>query len=165
MRITVIGAGVIGLSCAFELSELGHTVTVVDGGATGAGGSAGNAGWITPFLSSPRAAPGAVRDAVRSFASTQGPAQMRPHLEPAFAAWVTQFLRASSSKRSARTTAALQAMPTVTGSAILTIPRLASLRLIDPIADSVQYPVMGANVRGTAKLGTFRTGGRPSVIH
>lgn len=53
-------------------------------------------------------------------------------------------------------TAALQAMPTVTGSAILTIPRLASLRLIDPIADSVQYPVMGAKGSGWQDLGWLK---------
>ncbi|TYL49898.1 FAD-dependent oxidoreductase [Nocardioides sp. BGMRC 2183] len=110
MRIAVVGAGVIGLSCAYELAELGHAVTVLDAGATGAQGSAGNAGWITPFLSAPRAAPGAVRDAVRSFASTEGPARIRPHLEPGFASWVFNFLRASSAERSARTTASLQAL-------------------------------------------------------
>lgn len=110
MKITVVGAGVVGLSCAYELSQLGHDVTVVDAGAAGAGASAGNAGWITPFLSTPRAAPGAVRDAVRSFTSTEGPARMRPHLEAGFASWVTQFLRASTRKRSAIATASLQAL-------------------------------------------------------
>lgn len=47
-------------------------------------------------------------DAVRSFTSADGFARMRPQVEPAFASWVTQFLVASSKKRSARTTAALQ---------------------------------------------------------
>ncbi|MFE3281227.1 NAD(P)/FAD-dependent oxidoreductase [Nocardia sp. NPDC059239] len=109
MNIVVIGAGIIGLSCGYELSEFGHDVTVVDAGVAGAGGSAGNAGWITPFLSSPRAAPGAVRDAVRSFTSTDGPARMRPHPELGFATWVINFLRASSKARSSRATASLQA--------------------------------------------------------
>lgn len=109
MKITVIGAGVVGLCCAYELSELGHVVTVVDAGAAGSAASAGNAGWISPFLSMPRAAPGAVRDAIRSFTSTEGPARMRPHIELGFASWVAKFLFASSKKRSARTTASLQA--------------------------------------------------------
>jgi D-amino-acid dehydrogenase len=108
MDITVIGAGVVGLSCAFELSELGHRVTVIDSGPIGAGASAGNAGWVTPFLSVPRAAPGAVRDALRSFTSTQGPARMWPHAEPGFASWVVQFLRASTRRRSGLATASLQ---------------------------------------------------------
>jgi D-amino-acid dehydrogenase len=110
MNITVVGAGVIGLSCAFELSELGHQITVIDAGATGAGGSAGNAGWITPFLSTPRAAPGAVRDAVRNFTRPEGAARMRPHVEPAFAGFLARFLRASNKDRSAQRTAALQSL-------------------------------------------------------
>jgi D-amino-acid dehydrogenase len=110
VNTTVIGAGVIGLSCAYELSQLGHTVTVIDAGSVGAAASAGNAGWITPFLSTPRAAPGAVGDALRSFTSTEGPARMRPHLEFGFASWVVQFLRASTKRRNAKGTAALQQM-------------------------------------------------------
>jgi D-amino-acid dehydrogenase len=109
VKITVVGAGVIGLSCAYELSSLGHEVTVIDAGAVGAAASAGNAGWVTPFLSTPRAAPGAVRDAICSFASPEGPARMRPHLEPGFASWVVQFLRASGKHPSGRSTASLQA--------------------------------------------------------
>lgn len=108
MRTTVVGAGVVGLSCAYELSEIGHRVTVVDAGTVGAAASAGNAGWVTPFLSTPRAAPGAVRDAVRSFTRTDGPARMRPHLEVGFAAWILRFLRASRKERDAAGAAALQ---------------------------------------------------------
>lgn len=110
MKTIVVGAGAIGLSCAYELSELGHDVTVVDAGPIGAEASAGNAGWVTPFLSTPRAAPGAVRDAVKSFTSTEGPARMRPHVEPGFATWIARFLQASTKKNSAKRTAALQAL-------------------------------------------------------
>lgn len=110
MKITVVGAGVIGLSCAYELSELGHKVTVVDAGAAGAGASAGNAGWVTPFLSIPRAAPGVVGDALRSFTSPDGPARMQPRLEPEFASWILQFLRASTKSRHARGMAALHGL-------------------------------------------------------
>jgi D-amino-acid dehydrogenase len=108
MTISVIGAGVVGLACAYELSELGQDVTVIDSDAVGAGASAGNAGWITPFLSTPRAAPGAVGDALRSFANPDGPARLRPHVEAGFATWVAAFVRASTAKRNAKGTAALQ---------------------------------------------------------
>ncbi len=110
MKTTVIGAGVIGLCCAYELAELGHDVTVIDAGAVGAEASAGNAGWITPFLSTPRAAPGAVGDAIRSFTSTEGPARMQPHAELGFATWIASFLRASTKRRNAHGTAALQGL-------------------------------------------------------
>lgn len=52
--------------------------------------------------------------------------------------------------------AALAAMPTVSGSAIITLPRLASLRLVDPIANSVEFPVMGVKGSGWQDLGWLR---------
>lgn len=110
MKTVIVGAGVIGLSCAYELAELGHEVAVVDSGAIGAGASAGNAGWVVPFLSTPRAAPGAVRDALKSFTSSEGPARMRPQLDAGFAGFVSRFLMASSKRPSAARTAALQSL-------------------------------------------------------
>ncbi|SJM71804.1 FAD-binding oxidoreductase [Gulosibacter sp. 10] len=104
----VIGAGAVGLACAFELAESGHPVTVLDAGRVGAAASAGNAGWVTPFLSTPRAAPGAVRQALQSFARPEGPARMRPHAEVGFARWIAQFLLATRKRSSDRATAALQ---------------------------------------------------------
>jgi D-amino-acid dehydrogenase len=73
MKAIVIGAGVTGLSCAYGLARRGVDVTVLDSGRIGAGTSAGNAGWVTPFLSAPKAAPGAVRQAVRGSLHSGGP--------------------------------------------------------------------------------------------
>lgn len=112
MRTTVIGAGVIGLSCAFELVERGHTVTIVDSGRAGAGSSAGNAGWVTPVLATPRANPSVIVDAARSVFSADGPARVRPHAEIGFARWTAGFLRASTARRNAAATAALQRLCT-----------------------------------------------------
>jgi D-amino-acid dehydrogenase len=95
MKTTVIGGGVIGLACAFELAQRGVEVTVVEASTVGAGASAGNAGWITPFLSTPRAAPGAIGDAARAMTQPGGPARIRPHLTPSFARWTLRFLLAS----------------------------------------------------------------------
>lgn len=47
MRITVLGAGIIGLACADELLRRGHDVTVVDP-APGSGASYAAAGMLTP---------------------------------------------------------------------------------------------------------------------
>lgn len=108
MRTTVIGGGVVGLSCAYELAHRGADVTLLEADVVGSGASAGNAGWITPFLSAPRAAPGAVGAAVRSAFKRGGPVRIRPHLEPAYAAWVLQFLRASRPAAHQRGLTALQ---------------------------------------------------------
>jgi glycine oxidase len=47
MKITIRGAGIIGLSCADELVRRGHTVTVVDP-APGSGASHAAAGMLAP---------------------------------------------------------------------------------------------------------------------
>ncbi|MGO4690159.1 NAD(P)/FAD-dependent oxidoreductase [Glaciibacter sp. 2TAF33] len=107
MSTIVVGAGAIGLSCAYELAELGEAVQVVDAAQLGAAASAGNAGWVTPFLSSPRAAPGAFGDAVRSLLTADGPLRMHPHIDPGFVSWSLRFLRASSRARHDRAVSAL----------------------------------------------------------
>lgn len=109
MKIVIVGGGVVGLSCAYELSERGHSLVVVDAGSLGMGASAGNAGWITPFLSAPRAAPGVFRDALRSFTSANSPARVTPHLEVDFLSWMFHFGLASSRRRYHVAASALQA--------------------------------------------------------
>ncbi len=95
MKVIVIGGGIIGLSCAYELAVRDAGVTVLDAGRMGDGASAANAGWVTPFLSAPRAAPGAVGDAMRGTLRTGGPARGHPHLDVGFLSWIARFLRAS----------------------------------------------------------------------
>ena len=59
MRVTVLGAGVIGMSCAYYLARAGHEVVVVDrqrGPALET--SFANAGGICPGFAGPWAAPG-----------------------------------------------------------------------------------------------------------
>ena len=42
MKVCVLGAGIVGLACAYELDRQGARVTVVDMATSGAGASAGN---------------------------------------------------------------------------------------------------------------------------
>ena len=46
--VVVVGAGVIGLSCALALLDAGRSVRVIDAGRIGGGSSHGNCGTITP---------------------------------------------------------------------------------------------------------------------
>ena len=127
MTTTVIGGGVVGLSSALELLERGEDVTVLEAAAVGQAASKGNAGWVTPFLSTPRAAPGVVGDAVRSMTRRGGPARIHPHLTPAFAVWMLRFLRASRPAAHRRGHRALQRLA---ATAIGAFDRLAERKVV-----------------------------------
>ena len=53
----VVGAGMVGLACAWHLQEQGVEVTVLDRSGVAAGASWGNAGWLTPGMAMPLADP------------------------------------------------------------------------------------------------------------
>ncbi len=73
MHVVVLGAGVVGVATAWYLARDGHRVTVVERESAAAlGTSYGNAGQISPALSSPWAFPGLVGKAM-SWAFAQYP--------------------------------------------------------------------------------------------
>lgn len=105
--IAVVGAGVVGLACAWELRRAGADVVVLDSGKLGAGASRGNAGWVCPSLSSPLASPGAVGEGLRQMLRRERAFALRPRFELAFWHWMWRFLRSSTSRRFEAGTAAL----------------------------------------------------------
>src|SRR5215475_4693343 len=92
-RVVVVGAGAVGLCCAYFLQQAGFEVTVLDAGPVGDGASWGNAGWITPSLSAPIPGPGALRTALGSLGKPDSPLWLRPQPDPRFALWGLSFLR------------------------------------------------------------------------
>ena len=89
--IVVLGAGVIGLSCALELLKAGRGVRVIDAGRIGGGASHGNCGTITPSHSTPLAAPGMIVKALKWMARPDAPLYVKPRLDPALARWLLHF--------------------------------------------------------------------------
>ncbi len=55
MDVLIIGGGVVGVSCAYELAKRGASVTVLERDRVGHGCSFGNAGWLTPSQATPLA--------------------------------------------------------------------------------------------------------------
>lgn len=71
--VTVIGAGVVGLSCAWALQEHGIEVRVVDRERPGAGASHQNAGYLSPDLCVPLPEPRILRYGMRAVLSPRSP--------------------------------------------------------------------------------------------
>lgn len=92
-RTVVIGAGVIGLACAYELRRRGDEVIVVDRVGPGAAASAGNTGWVCPSFSGPVPGPGLVGQSIRWMLSPDSPLYVKPRLDPGFLAWLWSFWR------------------------------------------------------------------------
>ncbi|MGH2410312.1 MAG: NAD(P)/FAD-dependent oxidoreductase [Chloroflexota bacterium] len=89
----VVGAGAIGLCCAYALRCRGLEVLVLDRGAPGSGASHGNGGWICPALSDPLPGPGITLASLRWLLQPESPLYIRPRLDPAFWRWLWRFRR------------------------------------------------------------------------
>ena len=107
MRTVVIGGGVIGLACAWELTRREHDVVLLEAASLGGGVSRGNAGWICPSLTSPLAAPGMVREGLRQLLRGGEAFSVRPGLDPMLLRWLITFARSCRPRMYAANLAAL----------------------------------------------------------
>lgn len=108
--IVVIGAGVIGLSCALAAQGRGLTVTVIDREGPAAGASAGNAGAFAFTDILPLASPGLMRRAPRWLLDPLGPLSIPPAYALRIAPWMYRFWRACAPQRVEASTRAQTAL-------------------------------------------------------
>jgi D-amino-acid dehydrogenase len=100
MKILIMGAGVIGVSTAYELVKAGCDVSVVDRQpAAGLETSFANAGEISPGYASPWAGPGVPLKAVQWMLDKHGPLVVHPRLDPLMWRWMLQTLFNCTSRR------------------------------------------------------------------
>jgi D-amino-acid dehydrogenase len=100
MKILIMGAGVIGVSTAYELVKAGCDVSVVDRQpAAGLETSFANAGEISPGYASPWAGPGVPLKAVQWMLDKHGPLVVHPRLDPLLWRWMLQTLFNCTSRR------------------------------------------------------------------
>lgn len=86
MHVLILGSGVVGVTSAYYLASQGHEVTVVDRQAGPAmETSYGNAGQVSFGFSSPWAAPGIPRKALKWMFQEHAPLKIRPKRDPAMA--------------------------------------------------------------------------------
>ena len=99
MRIAVIGAGIIGVTTAYELGRDGHNVTVFERcGTVAAETSFANAGVIAPGYVTPWAAPGMPAKVLGHLFSQHSPVRVRPTLNPGTLAWLWKWWRACNAR-------------------------------------------------------------------
>jgi D-amino-acid dehydrogenase len=100
MKVLVLGAGVIGVSIAYELAGTGHDVVVADRQPQPAlETSFANAGEVSPGYSAPWAGPGVPLKAIKWLAMHHRPLVIRPHLDWAMLRWSLATLRNCTAAR------------------------------------------------------------------
>jgi len=114
-NIIVIGGGIIGLNCAYYLSEEGHHVTVIDRHhPTGSlNCSAGNAGMIVPSHFVPLATPGIIGQGLKWLLNPRSPFYIRPKLDMDMFYWLYKFWRSANEEHVTRSSPAIKAINTL----------------------------------------------------
>lgn len=106
-KIAVIGAGIVGCSCALFLQRDGHEVTLLDPRPPGSGTSKGNAGIIAHSSFTPLATPAMLRDVPGMLLDPMSPLSLRWRYLPGLLPWLVRFALAARPARVGRTTAVL----------------------------------------------------------
>jgi D-amino-acid dehydrogenase len=107
MRVAVIGAGIVGVTTAFELASDGHEVTVFEQRSSVAEETSfANAGVIAPGYVTPWAAPGMPAKVFKQLWSRHAPVRLSRPMAPGQMGWLWQWWRAcNASTYSANRTA------------------------------------------------------------
>jgi D-amino-acid dehydrogenase len=100
VKIAVIGAGIVGVTTAYELAADGHEVTVFERrGSVAAEGSFANAGIVAPAYVTPWAAPGMPAKLLRQLFSAHAAVRVSGVPDAALASWIWRWWRACRTSR------------------------------------------------------------------
>ena len=111
MRVAVIGAGIVGVTSAFELANDGHEVTVFERRSSVAEETSfANAGVIAPGYVTPWAAPGMPSKVLRHLWSRHAPVRLARPMAHGQLSWLWQWWRACKSSTYSANRAAMHTL-------------------------------------------------------
>jgi D-amino-acid dehydrogenase len=108
--VLVVGGGVIGVACAYYLSNSGWRVTLIDQGEVGKGCSHANCGLVCPSHVLPLAGPGEVRRTLAALCRRNGPLSIKPRFDMALWSWLAHFARRCNKRDMLASGKAIQAL-------------------------------------------------------
>ncbi|MFZ9077085.1 MAG: NAD(P)/FAD-dependent oxidoreductase [Alphaproteobacteria bacterium] len=109
-HVTIIGAGIVGVSCALHLLKDGWRVSLIDEHPAGTQTSYGNAGAISPQSINPMSGPGIIKQIPKWLLDPLGPLAIRWSYLPKAMPWFMQFIRDGAATRVASQSEALAAL-------------------------------------------------------
>jgi len=95
----VIGAGIVGASCAWHLQQRGARVTLIDSNLPGQATSFGNAGCLSPSSIYPFSYPGAIKQVPGWLLDPLGPMKIRWADLPGLLPWFWRFWREGTAQQ------------------------------------------------------------------
>lgn len=106
-EVLVVGAGIVGLACAWHLQQRGFEVTLLDPEPPGSAASSGNAGVLANYAIEPLAQPAIWRQAPGLLLSPHSPFHLRWQHLPGLAPWLWRFMRRANRRSAAQATQTL----------------------------------------------------------
>ncbi len=103
--IIIIGAGIMGLTTAYELLKAGRKVTIIDESDITDSTSFGNAGLLSAFDKGPLANPGIVFNTLKLMLKGESPVNIHPTLDIKIYKWLWKFINSANKDRLKRTLA------------------------------------------------------------
>lgn len=135
-KVAVVGAGMVGLSTAWFLQEHGVEVEVLDRDGVAAGSSWGNAGWITPGLSTPLPDPAVLSYGIKAVISPTSPVYVPVTTDPRLLRFLATFTRNSTMRRWSRS---MRALVPINECALPAFDALAEGGVTSPAKDATSF--------------------------
>jgi D-amino-acid dehydrogenase len=108
MRVAVLGAGITGISTAYYLTELGHTVSIIDGASrVGDGATGGNGCQLSYSFTDAYASPSLLRKFPGQLLGFDSAIRVRPSISLGLARWGLAVLSQCTSRKSRENTIAV----------------------------------------------------------